>query len=222
MPSAKAIGQTIGVAVLLTAWLTASPARAHGDLNMEFDTCVLQVGPNRVHFTGYQPNSTQQEFCEDIPQTGRTIIVLDFFDPALRKMQTEFRVIRDVGLDEAGDLDPVTIVHLPPAVHPTGTFNFEYDFPQAGKFIGLISVRDENVEYTARFPFAVGLPPSSGSLVRYLFIALALLAASAVYWFSRGRVRAAPAVAARIEDQGWADQAPAAEKATPSEPAARP
>jgi len=37
-----------------------------------------------MHFAGYQPDSSRSEFCEDIPRVGRTVIVLDFIDDALR------------------------------------------------------------------------------------------------------------------------------------------
>ena len=201
MTFARAFMRTIGLAVLLLTAIQL-PAKAHGDLTMEFDTCVLRVGLNRVHFTGYQPTNTQQEFCEDIPETGRTIIVLDYFDPVLRDMLTEFRVIRDEGADENGNLDKVTVVHLPPAKHPNGTFNFEYEFPK-GRFIGLLTVKNENLQYKARFPFGVGLvSPRSSNLPFYGLVAL-LVGAVVAYWLFWVRGRRPPSSQAAVISEGW-------------------
>ena len=81
--------------------------------------CKLRVGPYLMHFTGYQPQTAPElEFCEDIPGTGPTIIVLDYLDAKLRDLPVEARIIRDTG-DES-NLDRVTVFHQPPAVFPRG------------------------------------------------------------------------------------------------------
>ena len=74
-------------------------AAAHGGLSMDEDYCKLRVGQYVMHFVGYQPDSASgpKEFCEDIPETGRTIVVLDYVDDALRDLPTEVRIIRDTG-----------------------------------------------------------------------------------------------------------------------------
>ena len=197
------------IALALSAGLLGSfcphPATAHGDLAMEFDTCVLRVGPDRVHFTGYQVSSQRQEFCEDIPQPGRTIVVLDYFDPLLRGMTAEFRVIKDVGADENGNLDNVTVAYLPPSKHPTGTFNFEHDF-EKGKFVGLLTVTEQTLRYKARFPFSVGLNNGkSTNLVFYGLIAT-LIAFVCAYWYFIVRPRrGAPAPRQVMTAEGWDD-----------------
>ena len=57
----------------------------HGGLSLEDDYCVLTVGTYEMHFSGYQPeNNGPKEFCEDIPETGNTIVVLDFMNDELR------------------------------------------------------------------------------------------------------------------------------------------
>jgi hypothetical protein len=72
-------------------------AFAHGGLSMDEDTA--SVGPYLMHFVGYQPDSASgpKEFCEDIPETGRTIVVLDYLNDELRDLPTEVRIIRDTG-----------------------------------------------------------------------------------------------------------------------------
>ena len=142
---------------LAAATLTAccGGAFAHGGLSMDEDTCKLRVGPYLMHFVGYQPDSASgpKEFCEDIPETGRTIVVLDYLNDELRDLPTEVRIIRDTGSDAAAD--NVTLLHLPPKVYPTGSLNFEMNFPESGKFVGLVSVGGAD-KLVSRFPFSVG------------------------------------------------------------------
>jgi hypothetical protein len=139
-----------------------------------------------MHFTGYQPdNSRNKEFCEDIPATGRTVVVLDYMEDALRPLTTEIRVIRDTGSEQ--DLQAITVLHLPPKVYPAGSINFEYSFDKPGKFIGLVTVGDKQ-NSVSRFPFSVGetkipMPPG------YFMIAFAGIAVVGVVMFFvlRGR-----------------------------------
>src|ERR1700730_2484538 len=80
------------------AWLTVSgTAAGHGAVSMEQDICKLKVGSLQMHFAGYQPDSSRSEFCEDIPRIGRTVIVLDFIDDALRDLKTEVLIVRNPG-----------------------------------------------------------------------------------------------------------------------------
>jgi hypothetical protein len=105
-------------------------------------------------------------------------------EDALRPLPTEVRVIKDTGSEQ--DLQAITVLHLPPKVYPAGTVNFEYNFDQPGKFVGLVTVGDKQ-ELVSRFPFSVGetkipLPPG------YFLIAFAGVAVVGVILFLlRGR-----------------------------------
>jgi hypothetical protein len=35
-------------------------------------------------FTGYQPQNSRDEFCDDIPSTGQMVVALDMQEPELR------------------------------------------------------------------------------------------------------------------------------------------
>lgn len=140
--------------VLTVGFSFTTQVQAHGGLSLAEDMCKLTIGPYTMHFTGYQPDSTQEkEFCEDIPATGRTVVAFDYIEEALRPLPTEVRVIRDTGSEE--DLDSITILHMPAKVYSNGSINFEYDFKEPGKFIGLVTT-GKNQEYVSRFPFTVG------------------------------------------------------------------
>jgi hypothetical protein len=164
----------------------AMQAHAHGGLSLADDVCKLTIGPYTMHFTGYQPEATQEkEFCEDIPAIGRTVVALDYIEEALRPLPTEVRIIRDTGAPEAKDanLDNITILHIPPKVYPNGSITFEYNFPQPGKFVGLVTVGDKQ-EYVSRFPFSVGEPKGTSP---FLLGVIAAVVVGAAVFFMRGR-----------------------------------
>jgi hypothetical protein len=186
----------------LAAWLLAtvlltSAAYAHGGVGMQDNRCVLRIGPDLMFFTGYQPQNSREEFCDDIPTVGQTVVALDMQDTELRNMLTEIRIIRDDGthtrmnglpflsdaeLSSKEVLDPVTITYLPPKKYPTGTLTFEHTFPEVGKFIGIVSVQNEHGQtYVSQFPFAVGQPLGK-SLVLYGLMIAGLIGAVYGLW----------------------------------------
>lgn len=183
LPSLKPalLGLMLGLALPLS-----TQVHAHGGLSLADDICKLTIGPYTMHFTGYQPESTQEkEFCEDIPAIGRTVVALDYIEEALRPLPTEVRIVRDTGAPEGKEenLDAITLLHIPAKVYPNGSINFEYDFKQPGKFVGLVSVGGKE-EYVSRFPFSVGEPKGTSP---YLIGAIAVIAVGGGVFFLRGR-----------------------------------
>lgn len=165
--------------VLLTVLLTASvmftsQVQAHGGLALADDMCVLTVGPYRMHFTGYQPLSQEEEFCEDIPEVGKTVIALDYIQEELRPLTTEVRIIRDTGSEE--NLDGITVFHLPPKVYPSASITVEHTFPEKGKFVGLVTVTGGAQDYVSRFPFSVGegRPVSKAAIIAPVVLVIAI------------------------------------------------
>lgn len=181
----------VAISVLLFSF--ASPALAHGGVDMSGDVCVMKIGPYMVHFTGYQPErAVSKEFCEDIPYEGKAIIALDEVDKKLREMPFEFRVLKDVKklgitakLEQLGgqeEIEAATVSVHPFKVYPLGTLNFELDFAK-GNYIGVASLKDAeaNATHYSVFPFSVGygLP---FTWLQYVGIALsALLIVGAAY-----------------------------------------
>lgn len=182
----------------------AAPSYAHGGVSMEDDKCIIKIEDLRAHFTGYQPQKrATQEFCEDIPELGHAIIVVDFVSKALRGMDVEFRVLNDVhDLEAAGryddlgtpqDIDAATIVRLPAQVYPRGTLTFEHRFEHPGWYIGILTARDPvtGKEIHSVFPFMVGV----NQIWKYWpAFGLVLALAGLTYWLSgRSAVRQAAA-----------------------------
>jgi hypothetical protein len=164
--------------------------------------CVLRIGPDIMFFTGYQPQSSRDEFCDDIPSVGQTVVALDMQDTELRNMLTEIRLIKDDGthtrmnglpfltdaeLANKSALDSVSINYVSPKKYPTGTLTFEHTFPETGKFIGIVTVEnDHGQKYVSQFPFSVGQP--FGTSIGLYIVMVALLAGGVVgIWYYGGK-----------------------------------
>jgi hypothetical protein len=162
-------------------FLDATVAMAHGGLSMDEDRCKLRVGKYVMHFVGYQPESASgpREFCEDIPETGRTIVVLDYLNDELRDLPTEVRIIKDTG--SQANLEDITVLHIPAKLYPSGSLNFELNFQEPGKFVGLVTVGGTDKQ-VSRFPFSVGRTTSWFALA----VAALLTAAATVLLYRFG------------------------------------
>jgi len=187
------------ICVILGGGLLAFPivvTQAGGGVVLEDDVCIIWIDFYSAHFTAYQPDSSgNEQFCEDLPDTGETIFVLDYLHQSLKEVPVDFRIIRDVtGLgryarleqvEELGDLEQQTVFYQPPVIRPDASFKIEYDFVEEGEFIGIVSAGHPTNDsiYTAVFPFEVGRT-SYG----YLFPLIVLLAGAA-FWFLRRSAR---------------------------------
>ena len=185
------------LSVFLLLSLASGAAFGHGGVSIEDDMCVMQVGPYRAHFTGYQPERrATQEFCEDIPEVGRAIFVIDFINDELRQMETDFRIIKDVrnigirakyeDLGSKDDIERATVYYRPAEIVANGTFNADHTFPESGNFIGLVTARDPKTgkEIVSVFPFAVGIFHWGRMLVRIGLI-LVLVGGLAGFFITR-------------------------------------
>lgn len=166
----------------------AVPAEAHGRLGAAEGRCRLFIGPDIMNFTGYLPEASKNEFCEDIPSTGPMIMVLDAEQEELRDMKIAIRIVKDVGADkESENLDAVTVAYQPPKTYPTGTVNFEHTFKEGGYFVGIVTVTgDHGEQWVSRFPFSVDRS-FMRDLPVYLTMALGVIAAFAIYLVHRRR-----------------------------------
>ncbi|MGD9544763.1 MAG: hypothetical protein AB7F41_07005 [Methylocystis sp.] len=189
----------VGVALAAASFFPATGAEAHGGVKLEQDECVLRIGPNTMHFIGYQRTGEEQEFCEDIAQTGPTVIALTAVSPDLRDMAIGIRVVKDVGEEkEKADIDAATVAYYPPKVYRNGTMTFEHDFKEAGRYVGIVTVSDDlGNQWVSRFPFTVGVFTFMG-YIEYILYGVGFTALCAGLWFYLGRSgRRAPVAAAR-------------------------
>jgi len=149
-----------------------SKSFAHGGLSLEEDYCVLTIGKYEMHFSGYQPeNNGPKEFCEDIPETGNTIVVLDFMDDELRSLPVEVRIIVDTE-ENNEDLESITVYKKDYKIYPNGTISLRQNFINKGKFVGYVTVKEEDNFIISEFPFSVGIERKSSSYIYFILLAL--------------------------------------------------
>lgn len=190
--SLRMIKNTIISTIIGFGVVFSGQVQAHGGLALAEDMCVLTVGPYKIHFTGYQPLSQEEEFCEDIPEIGKTVVALDYINDELRPMETEVRIVRTTTIGTPQDYEKVpeedlkdmTVYHLPPKVYPNASITMEHTFPEKGKFAGVVTVSGEGQEYVSVFPFSVG----EGRPIDWLTVAPAIaIIAALAFFFLRSR-----------------------------------
>jgi hypothetical protein len=142
---------------------------AAGAVVGEAGSCMIEIGIYTAHFTIYQSDTrSNQEFCEDLPDTGNTLFVMDYLHGSLSEVPVDFRIIRD--LDGLGifarwdnvsaitDIDARTVFYQPPLIAAENRLSVEHNFLEAGDYIGVVSAPhpDKPIVYHAVFPFKVG------------------------------------------------------------------
>ena len=183
------------------AVMPVASALAGGGLVLKDDVCIIQIDFYSAHFTAYQPNTSgNTQFCRDLPDTGETIIVLDYLHQSLQEVPVDFRIIRDVtGLgrfvklkhvEAIEDIEQHTVFYQSPTIRPDASLKIEYDFAEEGAYIGIVTAGHPSTDtiYTAVFPFEVG-----GSNFSYL-VPLFVLLAGAAFLVVRRRARSRQAV----------------------------
>ena len=167
---------------------------AHGSITADGDICVIQIGFYRAHFKIFQPvTSEAQEFCEDIPDFGESIFVMEYLHQGLGSIPIDFRIINNVtglglfaglqDVQEIEDIEAATVFYQGPIIE-SDVFTVMHKFEESGDFLGIVTARHPETGqlYTAVFPFQVGYT-RFGFLP--LFIMLGVLTQFA-YWASTG------------------------------------
>ena len=156
--------------VILVLFLpVALPAIAGGGVILRDDVCIITIDFYEARFTAYQPETRgNKEFCHDFPDTGETIIVLDYLHSSLKLVPVDFRIIKDAtGLGQFAkwadvakitNLEEVTMFYRAPVIEAGGSYRVEYDFLEAGDYIGIVTAGHptNNKTYNSVFAFSVG------------------------------------------------------------------
>ena len=186
-------------ACTLAALLAWPPlAAAHGGVVAEEDTCLLRMGFLQAHFTLHQPESRgAEEFCEDLPDIGSSLFVVEYLHDMMKEMPIDFRIIRDEqgfgifanweDVASIADLEAQTVLHRVLAPQPAGVLALRHTFEQPGGYIGIVVAEnpDNGKAYNAVFYFAVG---NAGYGWIPLFVGL-VAAAQLIFWFSTGTLQ---------------------------------
>ena len=171
---------------------------AAGAVVGEPGSCMIEFGIYTAHFTVYQTDSRgNEEFCEDLPDTGSTLFVMDYLHGDLDTVPVEFRIIRDTedwgvfarweNVSQIADIDSRTVYHQPGSLRPEKRFTVEHDFVEPGGYIGIVTAPHpvKDLVYHAVFPFRVG----EVNWVGWIVLLLATLAIGVGFW-RRQRVQA--------------------------------
>ncbi len=182
--------------VLLACCLVSgNTALAGGGVVMTDNQCTMHIDFYSARFTAYQPDTrANEEFCEDLPDTGLTLFVLDYLHPSLKQVPVDFRIIRDItgqgrfakweDVAALGDIEPLTEFYHPPEIRPDGSFQLEFTFTEEGRYIGVVTAGHPTSDaiYTSVFPFQVGRKNVTG-----WWLLAAVLAGVAAYTWHRRR-----------------------------------
>jgi hypothetical protein len=173
------------------------PTHAHGSVTPDADLCIIRIGFFRAHFKVYLPETRgHEDFCEDLPDTGTSIFVMEYEHDGLAKVPVDFRIIENVTgqgrftnlahVETIGNLEPVTAFHHPPAVQPD-VFTIAHDFERPGEYVGIVTVprTDGAGHYTAVFPFETGYT----GMGLWPWIVAGLLLLQLNYLWMSGRIR---------------------------------
>jgi len=154
--------------VLLILLGLAQQAVAHGGVVEESDLCVIEISYLKAHFKIYQPRTDgHREYCEDLPNAGESVFVMEYLHDELGRIPVDFRIIRDVtgkgrfarwsDITSIENLESVTVLYQPPVIEPD-VFTVLHDFAEEGEFIGIVTAapNDGDRLHLAVFPFEVG------------------------------------------------------------------
>lgn len=174
-------------------------AQAHGNVTLDDDLCVIQIGYFRAHFKIYLPRVSQhRDYCEDIPWGREAVFVMEYMHGELGDVPVDFRIVRDVtgmgrfakleDVQRIEDLDSVTVFYQSPRRSPD-VFTVLHEFDERGEYLGIVTARHPETDqlYTAIFPFEVGYTRLGYVPV---FIILAIIV-QGLFWYSGRRRRSA-------------------------------
>jgi hypothetical protein len=166
------------------AALPFTGVQAGGGMVIEGDVCIIWVDFYSAHFTAYQPtNHGNKQFCQELPDTGPTIFVLDYLHKSLKDVPVSFRIIHDVTgqgsfvklkhVEKIQDIERHTVFYQPAVIRADASLKIEHDFTAEGRYVGIITAGHPNNDmvYTAVFPFEIG-----GSSYGFLLLLILLLA----------------------------------------------
>jgi len=147
----------------------AGATLAGGGLILRDDACIITIGFYDAHFTGYQPDTRgNEEFCHDYPDTGETIFVLDYLHSSLKLVPVDFRIIKDTAglgrfvrwedVEKMAGIEDVSMFYRAPAIESNGSYRVQYDFSEAGDYIGIVTAGHPTSDkiYNSVFAISVG------------------------------------------------------------------
>jgi hypothetical protein len=159
------------------------------DMNMNMG-CMLMAGMHELQVAVYQSGGLDDS-CQDLPGPGPAVVTLSSASKELRDMTAEVRIVRgEVGeAASSAGLDPVTLAYAPPKSYPTGVITLNANFDKAGKYMVLVTLRDDkDMVMSGSLPMTVG---AGSRQTIYAFIASAVILVVALGYYGWDRRRKA-------------------------------
>jgi len=175
-----------GIVILAIACVDAL---AGGGLVLKNDACIFEIDFYSAHFTAYQPATRgNEQFCQELPDTGETVFVLDYLHPSLKQVPVSLRIIHDVTgqgsfikikhVEEIEDIESHTVFYQPPVIRSNASFQADFELDEEGPYIGIVTAGHPSNDkiYTAVFSFDVGGPDINFILpMILLFLTIAII-----------------------------------------------
>jgi len=171
----------------LFALLLSAPVWAGGGMVLRADKCIIEIGFYEAHFTAYQPQTRgNEQFCQELPDVGETLFVLDYLHGSMKEVPIDFRIIKDEtklgefvqvkDIEAIDDLNSLTVFYHQPTVHSDASLSVAYTFAASGSYIGIVTAGHPTKDtiYSAVFPFTVGKTDYTRLLLYGLLILLML------------------------------------------------
>lgn len=182
--------------------LSFSMALAGGGMVLKNDACIIEIDFYSAHFTAYQPETSgNEQFCQQLPDTGETLFVLDYLHPSLKEVPVSMRIIHDVTgqgkyvklkhVDGIDDIESQTVFYQAPVIRPDASFQVDFDLITNGSYIGIVTAGHpiSDAVYKAVFSFDVGDP----DINILMPVILLVLTTGLVLLIRRARARKVPA-----------------------------
>lgn len=169
------------------AVLMPSAANAHGSLPIEEDNCARFMGRNIIHFSAYQPQFDKAgHYCEEIPKTGDTIVVVDLYNQRLRQVPVTLKIIDP----SASEVEKV-LVSTQPKIYSHGVIEAAATFPHSGSYQAIVTIADgDHEERSITFevePSKVMTYVSRGIIYAIVLILMGLLIVRPIWNFVQRR-----------------------------------
>jgi len=139
---------------ILAVTIAATAALAHGDPTAGQDICERGEDPAKVHFNAYQfKPDPRMNFCNDIPKTGETTIVIDLVTKTLRNKPIAVKIY---AVDEGGK--KTSIFERQPKIYPQGMIETSVDFKKTGKYVAEVLIEgNEAAPPTLEYNIGAGM-----------------------------------------------------------------
>ena len=134
----------------LCALLLSTLAWAGGGMVLRDDVCIIEIGFYDAHFTAYQPQTRgNEQFCQELPDVGETLFVLDYLHGSMKEVPIDFRIIKDAtemgkfvqmsDIEAIDDINSLTVFYHEPTVRADASLSVGHTFTAPGNYIGIVT-----------------------------------------------------------------------------------